>query len=135
MLVTIQNCSFLRMNRIRAGTGAPSPPSGLRGFIPVVRDRWEQGRFGWGRPAPERIQGCSAARPPLPPPPGIPPPPCGFLWCGFPPAPPHCGCGRLPPPLCGSLWCGFPPAPPHCGCGRLRPLPWLLLVGCLASGC
>ena len=23
-----------------------SPPSGLRGFVPVVRDRWEQGRFG-----------------------------------------------------------------------------------------
>ena len=22
------------------------PPSGLRGFVPVVRDRWEQGRFG-----------------------------------------------------------------------------------------
>ena len=31
---------------------------------------------------------CSAARPPLPPPPhGIPPPPCGSLWCGFPPCP------------------------------------------------
>ena len=24
------------------------PPSGLRGFVPVVRDRWEQG-WGWGR--------------------------------------------------------------------------------------
>ena len=22
------------------------PPSGLRGFVPVVRDRWEQGRPG-----------------------------------------------------------------------------------------
>ena len=48
MLVTIQNCSFLLAN------GAPvpalmrfsSPPSGLRGFVLVVRDRWEQGRFG-----------------------------------------------------------------------------------------
>ena len=30
---------------------------------------------------------------------------CVCLWCGFPPAPPHCGCGRLPPPPCGSLWC------------------------------
>ena len=47
------------------------------------------------------------------------------------PPPPH----GIPPPPCGSLWCGFPPAPPHCGCGRLRPLPWLLPVGRLASGC
>ena len=70
---------------------------------------------------------CSAARPPLPPPPhGIPPPPCGSLWCGFPPAPPHCGCRRLPPPVVPL------PLP---SCGRLRPLPWLLLVGRLASGC
>ena len=68
-----------------------------------------------------------------------------------PPSPPHpmvsplppvvpCGVGSSlplptvvavgsPPPPCG------PPAPPHCGCGRLRPLPWLLLVGRLASGC
>ena len=26
--------------------GSFSPPSGLRGFVPVVRDRWEQGRPG-----------------------------------------------------------------------------------------
>ena len=25
------------------------PPSGLHGFVPVVRDRWEQGRPGGGR--------------------------------------------------------------------------------------
>ena len=94
------------------------PPSGLRGFVPVVAGRgrgagggYHGGRGGWGAGTREHIW-CSAARPPLPPPPhGIPPPPCG------------------------SLWCGFPPAPPHCGCGRLRPLPWLLLVGRLASGC
>ena len=52
MLVTIQNCSFLLAN----GAPVPAlmrfilhrpPPSGLRGFVPVVRDRCEeQGWFG-----------------------------------------------------------------------------------------
>ena len=46
--------------------------------------------------------------------------------CQAPPPPPHPMASPLPP--CGSLWCGFHPAPPPCGCGRLRPLPWLLLV-------
>ena len=50
-----------------------------------------------------------------------------------PPSPPHPMVSPLPPVVpCGV---GSPPAPPHCGCGRLRPLPWLLLVGRLASGC
>ena len=36
---------------------------------------------------------------------------CGSLWCGFPPAPPHCGCGRLPPPPLWFLVVWVPPCP------------------------
>ena len=85
---------------------------GVGGMGGLATGRGVPWRGGRGQPGTREPIWSSAARPPLPPPPhGIPPPPCG------------------------SLWCGFPPAPPHCGCGRLRPLPWLLLVGRLASGC
>ena len=106
--------------------GIPSPSSSL--FLVSVWFRFARGRGGGGGWGPGSIYGAALLGPPSPPHPMV-FPPLWFPVVWFPPAPPHCGCGRLPPPPCG------PPAPPHCGCGRLRPLPWLLLVGRLASGC
>ena len=119
-----------------------SPPSGLRGFVPVVRDRWEeQGRFGvpgarglgagkrggggvW-EPGTESIYDPGSAVPPPSPPNGSsppPPPPCGVVVGCFPP-PPVVWCGVVWLWVASpSLWCGVvrvwalvvPPFPP-CG--------------------
>ena len=55
------------------------PPSGLRGFVPVVRDCWEQGPPAAGGP---RLRGSTPLPPSMVYGPGF-PPSCG-MECGFP---------------------------------------------------
>ena len=95
--------------------------------------RWNLASGVWGSGF--RDIWCSAARPPLPPPPHGIPPPLWFPVVWVPPCPSPLWLRSAPP---SPLWfpvVWVPPAPRHCGCGRLRPLSWLLLVGRLASGC
>ena len=68
------------------------PPSGLRGFVPVVRDRWEQGDIWGGQWS--RVAGL------LPPPPPTP----GYPHPRVPPPLPPAGCLRQQSQ--GSSTCG-----------------------------
>ena len=84
-----------------------SPPSGLRGFVPVVRDRWEQGRFGGppgGGGGDTMGGGGGGAPPPLPQ--ATPLVPANSHNC-----PPKLGLAPRPTGGSGSTWNHRAPSP------------------------